>query len=37
LVPEVNKSRTAADNLKHFAAFAAGLGILWAIRVLLEE
>ena len=32
LVPEVNKSRTAADNVKHFAAFAIGLGTLLAIR-----
>lgn len=37
LVPEVNKSRTARDNLRHFAAFAAGLGILLAIRIVLEE
>jgi zinc and cadmium transporter len=37
LVPEVNKSRTAADNIKHFSAFAAGLGILLAIRILLEN
>jgi zinc and cadmium transporter len=36
LVPEVNKSRTAMGNLMHFAAFAAGLGLLLAIRVLLE-
>jgi zinc and cadmium transporter len=32
LVPEVNKSRTAADNIRHFAAFAIGLGSLLAIR-----
>jgi zinc and cadmium transporter len=37
LVPEVNKSRTAADNIQHFTAFAAGVGILLAIRVVLEE
>jgi zinc and cadmium transporter len=37
LVPEVNRSRTAADNIRHFAAFAAGLGILLAIRLALEE
>jgi zinc and cadmium transporter len=33
LVPEVNKSRSAADNFKHFAAFAIGLGTLLAIRL----
>jgi zinc and cadmium transporter len=32
LVPEVNKSRTAADNIRHFAAFSIGLGSLLAIR-----
>ena len=37
LVPEVNKSRTAADNIRHFTAFAAGLGILLAIRLILQE
>lgn len=33
LVPEVNKARSAADNIKHFAAFAIGLGILYAVRL----
>ena len=33
LVPEVNKSRTAAENIKHFAAFAMGLGILLVLAV----
>ena len=37
LVPEVNKSRTVADNIKHFAAFATGLGILLAIRLVGER
>jgi zinc and cadmium transporter len=36
LVPEVNKSRTGADNIKHFTAFAAGLGILLVIRLVGE-
>jgi zinc and cadmium transporter len=34
LVPEVNKSRSAVDSLRHFAAFAIGLGSLLAIRLL---
>ncbi len=34
LVPEVNKARTVADNLKHFAAFAVGLGTLLVIRLI---
>jgi zinc and cadmium transporter len=37
LVPEVNKSRSAADNLKHFAAFAVGLGSLLAVRLFAER
>jgi hypothetical protein len=35
-VPEVNKSRTGADNIKHFTAFAAGLGVLLVIRLVGE-
>jgi zinc and cadmium transporter len=31
LVPEVNKSRSAGSSLLHFTAFAAGLGLLYAI------
>jgi zinc and cadmium transporter len=37
LVPEVNKSRSAVDNITHFAAFTCGLGLLLAIRILLKE
>ena len=37
LVPEVNKARTGRDNMKHFAAFAIGLGILLAIRLVGER
>jgi zinc and cadmium transporter len=37
LVPEVNKHREARANLVHFVAFAAGLALLWAIRLLLGE
>jgi zinc and cadmium transporter len=36
LVPEVNRSRTAEDNVVHFIAFVAGLVVLLGIRVLLE-
>ena len=32
LVPEVNKAHTVRANLLHFAAFAAGLALLLAIR-----
>ena len=35
LVPEVNKHRDARTNVIHFASFASGLGLLFAIRVLL--
>jgi zinc and cadmium transporter len=31
LVPEVNRARTAGENLRHFAAFVAGLGGLYAL------
>ena len=31
LVPEVNKAHSFTANLVHFAAFASGLGFLWAI------
>lgn len=31
LVPEVNKAHSSAANLVHFAVFAAGLGLLWAV------
>jgi len=37
LVPEVNKQRTAASNLLHFAAFVLGLGLLWGIAVLFDH
>jgi len=37
LVPEVNKHRTVAANLIHFAAFAGGLAILWWMRLALAE
>lgn len=37
LVPEVNKSRTAVDNLTHFAAFAIGLGSLFALRLVVDR
>jgi zinc and cadmium transporter len=36
LVPEVNKHRSAGTSAIHFAAFVAGLAILWGIRVALE-
>lgn len=31
LVPEVNRARDAGENLRHFAAFVAGLGVLYAL------
>ena len=34
LVPEVNKARTASASLLHFAMFALGLGLLFAIELL---
>ena len=34
LVPEVNKAHTVGANLLHFAAFAAGLGLLLALTVI---
>ncbi len=37
LVPEINKHRSIAANLGHFAAFAGGLAVLWWMRVLLAE
>ena len=36
LVPEVNKHATVAANAVHFLAFAAGVALLWVIRVTLE-
>lgn len=36
LVPEVNKHHDVRSNLVHFAAFVAGIALMWAIRVLLE-
>jgi len=36
LVPEVNKARTATENIVHFFSFLAGLTILFAVRVILE-
>ena len=35
LVPEINRHGETGRNLAHFAAFAAGIGLLWAIRWLL--
>jgi zinc and cadmium transporter len=35
LIPEVNKHRDARTNVVHFASFAAGLGLLLAIKILL--
>jgi zinc and cadmium transporter len=36
LVPEVNKHRELRGNFVHFAAFAAGIALLWAIRLGLQ-
>jgi len=36
LVPEVNKARTAKENIVHFFAFLAGLVLLFLIRLILE-
>ena len=36
LVPEVNRHRSAGTSAIHFAAFASGLALLWAIRRVLE-
>jgi zinc and cadmium transporter len=36
LVPEVNKHRSVASSAVHFLAFAGGIALLWAMRVLLE-
>jgi zinc and cadmium transporter len=36
LVPEVNKHGTLAANAIHFLAFAAGVVLLWAIRLTLD-
>lgn len=33
LIPEVNKHRSGAVNLVHFAAFVAGLALLWSLEV----
>jgi zinc and cadmium transporter len=33
LVPEVNKHREIGANLIHFTSFAAGIALLWAIRL----
>jgi len=35
LVPEVNKHRSSMAGLVHFAAFAAGIALLWSIRLAL--
>jgi zinc and cadmium transporter len=35
LVPEVNKHRSALTSLVHFLAFAAGIALLWGIRLTL--
>jgi zinc and cadmium transporter len=35
LVPEVNKHRSARTSLVHFLAFAAGIALLWGIRLTL--
>jgi zinc and cadmium transporter len=37
LVPEVNKHHGARANITHFVAFAAGLALLWAMRILFAE
>lgn len=37
LVPEVNKHHGVGANVVHFGAFAAGLALLWAIRLVLES
>jgi len=36
LVPEVNKHRDIGANLLHFGSFAAGIALLWGIRLVLE-
>ncbi|MCG3206346.1 MAG: Zinc transporter ZupT [Elusimicrobia bacterium] len=36
LVPEVNKARSAMENVRHFLAFALGLGFLAVIKLVLE-
>jgi len=36
LVPEVNKHRSARTSLVHFLAFAAGIALLWGIRLILS-
>jgi zinc and cadmium transporter len=36
LVPEVNKHHSLRANVLHFAAFVAGIALLWGIRVALE-
>lgn len=36
LVPEVNKSRSGAENVVHFFSFLAGLTLLLSVRVFLE-
>ena len=35
LVPEVNKHRSVPTSVVHFAAFAAGLALLWSLREIL--
>ena len=37
LVPEVNKSRTGVQNIVHFLAFSAGLGLLAAVRLMFQQ
>jgi len=36
LVPEVNKHGTVVANAVHFLAFAAGVALLWVIRLLFD-
>jgi zinc transporter ZupT len=37
LVPEVNKHRDASSSRLHFMAFAAGLLLLWMLRVVFDS
>ena len=37
LVPEVNKHHGAATDLLLFVSFAAGIAVLWGIRLVLES
>jgi zinc and cadmium transporter len=37
LVPEVNRHENVANNIVHFLAFTAGIGLMWLIRSTLGE